>query len=460
MRNKIFAIALFITGIFQNLNAQPTDNPLNQQKVDGVSAVVGNEVILNSDVERDYIRALASGYKVEGKCEFLENILIEKLLVAKAKEDTLIQITNDQIDKQIDQTVQRFLTQGSEKEILDFFGFNTMTEFRQDLKSIMKDQAYAEEKQRLVTKGLDATPEEVRMFYEKYKNELPDVPEEVSLSHIVIYPEIEPENEQKVIDDLKRIKKEVQDGASFATKAILYSDDPGSASGGGLIKNVKRGQMVPEFDAIVFNLEEGEISDPFKTDFGYHIAMLEKRRGQELDIRHILIQLKPTAQEIANSKLKMDSIVLKIEKGEMTFKEAAYRYSVDKYTKFNGGKMTDSQTGEDRMERSKLPQKTLSAISGLKPEEISSSFEDEFNNQSVIRVVKFDNDISAHKINFETDYARLRNLTINSKRQEVLMKWVRSQINDTFISVNKDYDNCDFRINWRKEDNFKPKADN
>lgn len=451
MRNRILCTMLFIFGISSFVFAQP------QQKIDGVAAVVGDEVILNSDVERDYVRAVASGYKVEGKCEFLENILIEKLLVAKAKEDTLINITNDMVDRQVDNTVQRFLTQGSEKEILDFFGFNTMNEFKQDLRGIMRDQAYAEEKQRLVTKGLDATPEEVRVFFEKYKNDLPDVAEEVSISHIVIYPEIQAQNEQKVVDDLIRIRKEVMEGASFATKAILYSDDPGSASAGGLIQNVKRGQMVPEFDAVVFNLEEGEISEPFKTDFGYHIAMLEKRRGQELDIRHILIRLKPTAEEIADSKNKMDSIVMKIEKGEMSFKEAAVKYSIDKYTKYNGGKLTDSQTDEDRMDKSKLPSKIQTALAGIKPGDISQAFEDEFNNQTVIRVIKFDDDIQAHKINFETDYARLRNLTIKSKRQEILMKWVSGQINDTFVNVNKDYDDCEFRLNWRKLESFKPR---
>src|SRR5690606_3491238 len=212
-------------------------------------------------------------------------------------------------------------------------------------------------------------------FYEEFKAELPDIPEEVEVSHIVIAPEIFPENEQKVIDELNNYKKEIEEGASFATKAILYSQDPGSASNGGLIQNVKRGQMVPEFDAVVFNLQEGEISEPFKTDFGYHIAFLEKRRGQELDIRHILIQLKPTPEEIAITQQKLDSIILQIEAGEMTFKEAAFRYSIDKYTKFNGGKLMDSNSGEDKMDRSKLPTKMLLAISGLNDGDISEPFE-------------------------------------------------------------------------------------
>ncbi len=452
MKIKLYVLLSVFSMLSVWVNAQPTQNdPSGQLKLDGVAAVVGSEVILDSDIERDYVQAKMQGYQVENECDFLENILVDKLLLTKAKEDTLVIITNDQVERRVEGTIQRFLTQGSEKEILDYFGYTTMPEFKQELMGIMRDQAFAERKQELITTGIDATPEEVRTFYEQYKEELPDIPEEVSLDHIVVYPEISPENEQKVVDELLGYKKEIEEGASFATKAILYSNDPGSSSNGGLIQNVKRGQMVPEFDAVVFNLQEGEISEPFKTEFGYHIAQLEKRRGQELDVRHILIQLKPTPEEIALTRQKLDSIIIKVETGEMTFKEAAFRYSVDKYTKFNGGRMIDNSTGEDRMDRSKLPAKTLVAITGLQDGEISEPFEDEFQRQPVLRVIRLQQTIPAHKINLETDYSRLKNLTINTKRQETVMNWVSEQINDTFVTIDSDYDKCDFRLDWRKE---------
>lgn len=447
LNKYILSFLCGLSAIITFAQPKPEDNQL---KLDGVAAVVGNEIILDSDIERDYVQAKAQGFEIENECEFLENILIDKVLLSKAKEDTLINITDDQVTRQVDGTVQRFLSQGSEQEILKFFGYNTMPEFKQELRGIMKDQAYSQEKQRLITQGIDATPEEVRVFYEQYKSELPDVPEEVEISHIVVYPDIFPSNEQKVIDQLSQIKKEVEEGASFATKAILYSQDPGSASNGGLMTKVTRGMMVPEFDAIIFNLQEGEISEPFKTDFGYHLAMMEKRRGQEVDVRHILIQLKPTAEEIAISKSKIDSLVLLVEKGDMTFKELAYRYSVDKYTKYNGGRLTDNQTGEDRLERSKLPAKTLTAIIGLTEGGISGTFEDEFDRQPVLKIIQLNRVVPAHKINYETDYARLKNMTINTKRQEILMKWVGEQIPDTFITVDEEYNNCEFKLNWRK----------
>lgn len=452
MRNKLIVLTIIITGLVSiNVWSQSTQNdPSNQFKIDGVAAVVGDEIILNSDVERDYIQALAQGFEIENRCDFMENILVEKLLLTKAKEDTLINITNDQVDRRVDATVQRFLMQGSEDEILTYFGFNTMPEFKQELRGIMRDQAYISEKQEMISRGLDATPEEVRLFYEQYHSELPEIPEEVSLSHIVIYPEISEENEQKVIDALKMHKKDIEEGSSFATKAILYSDDPGSSSNGGLITNVKRGQMVPEFDAVVFNLQEGQISEPFKTDFGYHIAMLEKRRGQELDVRHILMQLKPTPEEIELSKRKLDSIMIEVEKGNMTFKEAAFQFSVDKYTKFNGGRMMDAQTGEDKIEKSRLPANLLAELSRLNDGDISTAFEDEFNRQKVIRVIKLEETIPAHKINMETDYARLKNLTISTKRQEKVMEYVEEQILDTFININEEYADCEFRLDWKK----------
>lgn len=453
MRIKLYVIMLIISiGSIKGFAQPKESNPLNQVKIDGVAAVVGDEIILESDIERDYITAQAQGLQVENRCEFLENILVEKLLLTKAKEDTLIVVTNEQVDRNVDMTIQRFLSQGSEKEILDYFGYNTLPEFKQDLKGIIRDQNYAEEKQKMISRGLDATPEEVRLFYEKYKSELPDVPEEVILSHIVIYPEISAENEEKIISDLKTYKQEIEEGASFATKAILYSNDPGSASNGGLIKNVKRGQMVPEFDAVVFNLEEGEISEPFKSDFGYHIAFLEKRRGQELDIRHILIQLTPTSEEIEKSKHTLDSIKLQIQNGDMTFKEAVYKFSVDKYTKYNSGKLMDAQSGEDRMDRSKLPYNMISAIGSLSDGEMSEPFEDEFNRQKVIRIVKLEETIPAHKINLETDYARLKNLTVNTKKQEGVTKWVDGQIHDTFINIDSEFRECDFRLDWKKSE--------
>lgn len=448
MKIKIYLLFSFFSTLIW---AQPKENL--GIKLDGVAAVVGDEIILDSDIERDFVQAKAEGMNVENKCEFLENILIEKLLLTKAKEDTLIEITNDAVDRQVDGTVQRFLTQGSESDILNYFGYNTMAEFKQELRVIMKDRAYAEEKEKLITKGLDATPEEVKNFYDKNKDQLPDINDEVELNHIVMYPEISPENEQKIVDQLKQYKKEIEDGASFATKAILYSEDPGSASNGGLIKNVKRGQMVPEFDAVVFNLEEGEISEPFKTDFGYHIAMLEKRRGQEIDVRHILVTLKPTPEEVERTKEKLDSVILKIEKGEMTFKEAAFQYSVDKYTKYNGGKMMDEQSMEDRLEKSKLPAKISAAIAPLTDGEISSPFEDEFSGRAVLHVVQLVQSIPSHKINYETDYYRLKNMTINTKRQDVLMKWVSEQIPDTFVKVDGQYDDCHLRMNWKKAEN-------
>lgn len=438
----LFSVAAF---------AQPSQDYSGQIKVDGVAAVVGEEVILDSDIERDYAAHLAQGGGTESKCDFMENILLEKMLVTQAKQDTLISVSDDMLAAQVDGTIQNFLTQGSEKDILEYFGYNTMTEFKQDLRGIMRNNNYAQTKQEFITEGTDATPEEVREFYEKYKDELPAVPDEVGLSHIAIYPEYSEATKQAAIDKLKEIKKDVEEGSSFSTKAILYSEDPGSASKGGEIKNVKRGQMVPEFDAVAFNLEEGEISEPFRTDFGYHIVQLDKRRGQELDLKHVLVRLKPNTEEIAEAKLKLDSIVNQIEKGEITFKEAAFKYSVDKYTKFNGGKITETRSGEDQLNREKLPPETAAAIAGLEVGDISQPFEDELSQQPVLRIIKLDATIPTHKMNMQTDYSRLKDFTINTKKQEVLMKYIEEHIPDTFINIGKDYSDCEFRMNWRKE---------
>jgi len=434
-----------------NVFAQTSQTP-RVSKIEGIAAVVGDELVLDSDVDRDFQTAKLQGMEVKDRCEFLNNMLLEKVLIDRAKQDTLVTVTNDEVQRTLKNQIEGFTRQiGSEKAVVEYFGFKTKAELENELQYYIRDNIYAREKRGLVVKGLDATPEEVRVFFEEHKAELPDVKDEYSISHIIMYPEIDPENEQKVIDELKQIKKEVQEGSSFATKAILYSEDPGSSSNGGQYLKVKRGMMVKEFDAVAFNLEEGEISDPFKTDYGYHIIQLEKRKGQELDLRHILISLKPTADEVARTEHKLDSIRILINEGKMTFKEAALRFSDDKMTKYNEGNLMNPQTGEDRFERNQLSTNVSNALIGLQNGDLSGVFSDDYENKNVVRLIRMNSFFPEHKINYEQDYSALKRFTIRFKEQDVLMDWVKKQIPQTFIKIGDDYKDCEYEINWENE---------
>jgi peptidyl-prolyl cis-trans isomerase SurA len=424
----------------------------NKKKVDGIAAVIGDQIILESDVERDFILSKEQGLEVADRCEFLNDILLEKMLVDRAKQDTLISVTQDEINRTLNGQIEDFKQRGGgEEQVLKFFGFRTMAEMKNEMRYIVEDNIFSRRKREMLVSGLDATPEEVRVFFEKNQSELPDVKEEVTLSHIILYPEISQENEDKIIDELKEIKKEVEEGASFATKAILYSDDPGSANNGGQYLKVPRGRMVKEFDAVAFNLEEGEISEPFKTEFGYHIVKLDKRRGQELDLRHILISLKPTEQEMKNSLEKLDSIRILINEDKLSFKDAAIRFSDDKFTKFNEGNLINTQSGDDRFEKINLPINEFSAITGLEEGDLAAVFEDDYQGKKVVRLVRLNKVYPEHKINYEDDYYRIKQFTVRNKEQDVLVNWVKKQIPDAFIKIGDEYQSCKFAIDWEQK---------
>lgn len=422
-----------------------------EQKIDGVAAVIGNEVVLESDIQRDFMLAKQQGMEVPDQCSFVSNILVQKMVLTHAKQDTLVAVSNDRVSAQAQQILEDFKSRGSEEEILSVYGVRTMAELQNELEIIVRENQLIQAKRELIEDGTDASPEEVKNFFNQYKDELPNINEEVELSHIVIYPTITDDHKQEIIDQLNGIKKEIQEGASFSTKAILYSEDPGSSNNGGLYQNIRRGTFVPEFDAVAFNLEEGEISDPVESKFGFHLIQLEKRLGQAIDVRHILIVPKPTEEEMRVATQLMDSIKLEITSGKMTFKEAALQYSEDKFTRYNGGKLTNSQTGENRFERSKLPMKHVYAIAGQEEGSISEPFETEFENRKALEILRLDLVVPAHKIALDTDYTRISNLAVQQKKQEKLFNWIDDQLSNTFIKIHDDYQNCEFEFNWLKK---------
>lgn len=421
------------------------------KKIDGVAAVIGNEVVLESDIQRDYMLAQQQGAEVPDQCSFVSNILVQKMVLTHAKQDTLVSVSTERTKARALSILEDFKSRGSEEEILAVYGVRTMAELQNELEIIVSENQLIQAKRELIEDNTDASPEDVKNFFNQYKDELPKINEEVELSHIVMYPVITPEHKQEIIDQLNGIKKEIQEGASFSTKAILYSEDPGSSNNGGLYQNIRRGTFVPEFDAVAFNLEEGEISDPVESKFGFHLIQLDKRLGQAIDVRHILIVPKPTDEEMRVAHNLMDSIKTQISEGKMTFKEAALKYSEDKYTRYNGGKLTNPQSGENRFERSKLPMKQVYAIAGLESGQMAEPFETEFENRKALELLKLDLVVPAHKISLETDYTRVQNMAVQQKQQEKLFDWIEDQLADTFIKIHDDYQHCEFEFNWLKK---------
>ena len=281
-----------------------------------------------------------------------------------------------------------------------------------------------------------------------YKFELPEVKDEVRLARIMIYPKLKDSHKQEIIDKLKKIKKQIEGGESFEKMATIYSEDPGSASKGGLYKNIAKGQMVKSFEATALNLQEGEISDPIESEFGYHIIQLVKKSGKNYDARHILISAEPTREEIAEAKKELDSIRTLIKDGKMTFKEASFRFSDDKSTKFNSGIITIQ--GEDRLEKYDLPATLGYQIAGLNKGDMTDVFEDENNKRKTLNIVLINDIIPAHQLDINTDYERIKTMALNKKQSEVVDKWVKEQLPNVFMSINKRYKDCDL-ADWQKK---------
>ena len=442
----LFALSFLVTLISFNANAQVKKGDL----VDGISAVVGDEIVLESDILEQQNYAIQQGAAQTNKCEFMEQILSNKLLIYKAKKDTLIQDRTAAIRAQAGDKYNQILSQfPSERAMLDAYKFRSSYEMKNVIEKMDIDNYYAQSKYALITDKVNITPNEVTDFYNAFKYQLPQVKDEVVLSKIVMFPKLTDAHKQEIIDKLKKIKQDILNGESFENKARIYSDDPGSAANGGLYTNIGRGKMVKIFEATALNLQEGEISDPVESEFGFHIIQLVKKSGKLYDARHILLKAEPNAEEIATAKAEMEQIRKDILEGKTTFKDAAYKHSDDKNTKFNAG-VIPAEDGSDRQEKINLPATVAYQIAGLNKGDLTEVFMDELNQKKAVVLMKVNDIIPEHSLDIATDFERIKSFALNKKKNEVLEKWVKENLADTFISLDNRYKDCQFKTDWNK----------
>jgi peptidyl-prolyl cis-trans isomerase SurA len=285
---------------------------------DGVVAVVGNEIILQSDV-----LIMRETLKREGQdrseCEILKELILEKLLIHHAAIDSVI-VEESEIDDNISRRLEQLVAQiGSERKLAEYYK-KSILEIKEEMRPLMKNQLTAQRMQGTITENVKVTPVEVENVIGKMPlDSLPLIGTEVELGQIIINPKVSDKAEEEAIARLDQLRTRVLNGSSFATMAILYSEDPGSNRNGGEYKGIKRGQFVKEFDAVSYNLEVGEISKPFRTEYGYHIVQLQLKRGEELDLRHILVKPKLEQKDLDAAQDRLDSIRLAVVSGTLTF---------------------------------------------------------------------------------------------------------------------------------------------
>ncbi|WP_370391986.1 peptidylprolyl isomerase [uncultured Winogradskyella sp.] len=465
-----FFYILFCSSIL-SISAQeiiPDEKPLEEKtkstsidstkiKAEGVAAVVGEFIILESDLNREIAQLEAQGADLEGvtRCQLFGRLLEQKLYAHQAIQDSVL-VNELYIQSLVEQQIQGILaqTKGDMEGLLNFYKKDSEKALREEMYEINKNAYLAKEMQDKVISEIEITPEEVRTFFNDIpKDERPTFGTELKIAQIVVIPEVTEEAKQEVIEKLKGFKKDVEEnGSSFTTKVLFYTEDTASKPTGGLYTlNRKQPRMVKEFRDVAFSLQEGEISEPFETEFGYHIILLEKIRGQEYDVRHILLRPELTQEAIAEAREKIEKVRKMIVDGEVSFAEAAREFSDEKETKFEGGQLTNPVTQDFNFELTKMEPELYSQIQDLKDNEISEIFQDEDRvNRIKFKILTVTDRIDDHEADFAKDYLKIKELALQDKQIKAIEKWQEATILDTYIKINGEYRDCEFESNWLK----------
>lgn len=430
--------------------------PFKRFKAEGISAVVGEYIILDTDIDKGYLEMKSQGISVDGvsRCQLLGKLMEDKLYAHQAKQDSL-NVADAEINAMVDQQLQFMIGElGSEEKVAQYYRKDNISDLKKELFEANKTNKLGNLMQQKIIEKLEVTPEEVRsFFYSIPEDERPVFGAEIEVAQIVIEPEISQEALDDVVARLRDMRADIIDNdASFATKAVLYSKDPGSARKGGLYTGVKRdAPLAKEFKDHAFSLLEGEVSEPFETDFGWHILYVEKIRGQEVDVRHILLFPEVSQEAIDAAQAKIEDVRYEIVSGEITFAEAAQKYSDDKETRNNGGQVVNPMTYDTRFDLTKMDPTFSAQVYNLKEGEVSQVITDrDRTGKGMLKLLTVTKKYDEHEADYVKDYERIKRLALREKQIKVITKWQDEKIEEAYIHVNDDYQDCEFTANWQK----------
>lgn len=431
------------------------------QVIDKVVAVVGKNIILQSDIENQYLQYRLNGMTGSAqamRCQILEDLLLQKLMLNQAEMDS-ITVTDDRVEASMNQKLRYFITRmGSQEKLEAYFG-KTITEIKDELRQAEKDRMLQEQVQASIMDNVVVTPKEVRTFFKDIPTDsIPMVDAAYEIVQIVKRPPVSIDEKLQVKDRLYQIRKRILDGeSSFSTMAVLYSEDPGSARQGGELGFAGRGVYATEFENVAFNLRDGEISDVVETEFGFHIIQLIERKGETINCRHILLTAKVPVESLEKAQLQLDSVAGLIRNGDMTFEDACKKYSDDD-TKNNGGYMTNPMTGANTISLSELQElegeanefKNLSfVISRLSVGQVSDPVPmttDE--NKDAFRLVMVKKKIEAHRANIKDDYSLIQGWALNMKKRDALSRWITDKAAKAYLRLDDNFCKCNFFYDW------------
>ncbi len=423
------------------------------QVIDRVVAVVGQNIILQSDIEAQYMQLRLQG-GIQGsassiRCEILEDLMFRKLMLNQAEMDS-ITVTDEQVNAEVDRLVRYFISQLGSQENLEKYYKKSMSEIKEELFRMRKDQMLEEQVQQAMLANVEVTPGEVRKcYYDIPHDSVPMVNSKYEIAHIVKKPAITLEQKLEVKDRLYKMRKRILDGERFSTLALLYSEDPGSAKKGGELGFHGRGEFAPEFEAAAFNLRDGEISEVVETEFGFHIIQMIERRGEFVNVRHILLTVKVSPEALQEAYDELDSIAKLINNDSITFDEAVRKFS-DENDKISGGILVNPNTGSTLFDASELDQQVSFTINRMQVGELSEPVPMKTDdNKDAYRLLYLKRKTAPHKANLKDDYTLIRDWAMQQKREEIINKWIANKSQKAYIKVIDDFKDCDFMFDWK-----------
>jgi peptidyl-prolyl cis-trans isomerase SurA len=453
--NYVVVIAVLTTNMLFSQESNTMDN--NRNKIDGVAAVVGDFLVLDSDIDKQFDQLKASGISTDDmtRCQVFGKLLEDKLYQHHAIQDSIV-VNTLEIQSFVDQQIDAFAEQiGSMEKLINYYNKNSEQELRNEMFELNKSSELAKKMQERIIEETEVTPEEVRQFFNSIpENDRPLFNTELKVAQIVVIPKTTEEEKKKVIERLEQFKADVVDnGSSFTTKAVLYTEDYASRKNGGkYVLNKKKPQMVKEYRDVAFSLQEGEISDPFETDFGFFIILLEKIRGQEYDVRSILLKPKINPEEISEARNKLLNARTRIVNDEISFADAALEISDQVETKYDGGQLINPETQDYNFELTKMEPELYSQIEKLKDGEISIVLQDEDRMNPVkFKLLTVTDRIDEHEANFAKDYLKIQSLALQNKKLKEIEKWQDIKIDDTYVKIASEYRDCEFFSDWLKQ---------
>lgn len=421
--------------------------------IDGTIGTIGNKLILHSEVESQLLQAKQDGYDLgeNARCLVYEEIMFQSLLMYQADVDS-ITVSADQVNGELSNRIRYFENQiGGRKKLEEYYG-KSIEEIKSEFYKTIEDRMKAERMRGKITSTINITPSDVKEYYNGLnKDSIPLVGSKVEVAHITKTPKVSDEVKAETKAKLNKWREEIIKGErTFSTTAVLYSNDPGSRGKGGEFDWVSRGTFVPEFDRIAFKINEGEVSQVFETDYGFHILELFERRGDQYRGRHILLIPKISHSEIAKAKSFLDSVKTLIDNGTYTFEEAAKKFSDDKETRFNGGLIYNPQSASSLFEMNQLDKQIFLIIDDLKQGQYSKPILSESREGQFYQMVKLKTITKPHKANLKEDYQFILQNATNAAKSEAIKKWVKQKSKSTYIKIHPDYADCEFVRDWIK----------